>query len=50
MSDHTPSQPEGDRQDDQNTTDQPSPPHPTPSQAEGDRDDEAATDDGTEDE
>ncbi|GAA2394287.1 hypothetical protein [Streptomyces coeruleofuscus] len=37
MSDQTPSQAEGDREDDQNTT-----PTPTPSQAEGDRDDTAA--------
>ncbi|MEU7716669.1 hypothetical protein [Streptomyces tibetensis] len=35
MSDHTPSQAEGDRDDEQDTT-----PRPTPSQAEGDRDDE----------
>ncbi|MEV0240664.1 hypothetical protein AB0I06_12125 [Streptomyces sp. NPDC050674] len=34
MSDHTPSQAEGDRDDEQDTT-----PRPTPSQAEGDRDD-----------
>lgn len=37
MSDRTPSQAEGDRDDDQNT-----PPTPTPSQAEGDRDDTTA--------
>ncbi|GAA2270385.1 hypothetical protein GCM10010234_00820 [Streptomyces hawaiiensis] len=35
MSDHTPSQAEGDRDDEQDTT-----PRPTPSQAEGDRGDE----------
>ncbi|MFJ5994001.1 hypothetical protein [Streptomyces sp. NPDC092370] len=46
MSDHTPSQAEGDRDDERDTT-----PRPTPSQAEGDRD-EAGTegeDDGTDD-
>ncbi|GGU32797.1 hypothetical protein ACH4HG_08280 [Streptomyces coeruleorubidus] len=37
MSDQTPSQAEGDREDDQNTN-----PTPTPSQAEGDRDDTTA--------
>ncbi|WP_371671737.1 hypothetical protein OG985_31445 [Streptomyces sp. NBC_00289] len=41
MSDHTPSQAEGepDEPDTRNRTDHPAPPHPTPSQAEGDRDD-----------
>ncbi|MFE1842691.1 hypothetical protein [Streptomyces sp. NPDC059515] len=34
----TPSQAEGERDDDPDT--RPSPPHPTPSQAEGERDDE----------
>ncbi|MFJ1971127.1 hypothetical protein ACIO93_20855 [Streptomyces sp. NPDC087903] len=38
MSDHTPSQAEGDP-DEPDNTDHPAPPHPTPSQAEGDRDD-----------
>ncbi|MEV5434628.1 hypothetical protein AB0K80_01125 [Streptomyces sp. NPDC052682] len=42
MSDQTPSQAEGDREEDpQNTADHPAPPYPTPSQAEGDRDDTA---------
>ncbi|MFF8937559.1 hypothetical protein ACF08O_23000 [Streptomyces paradoxus] len=41
MSDHTPSQAEGDRDDEQDTT-----PRPTPSQAEGDRDDTSAEDEG----
>jgi hypothetical protein len=40
MSDHTPSQAEGDREDDQDTT-----PTPTPSQAEGDRDEPGTEDD-----
>ncbi|GGL68426.1 hypothetical protein GCM10010129_09740 [Streptomyces fumigatiscleroticus] len=39
MSDHTPSQAEGDRDDEGGSTDRQTPPHPTPSQAEGDRDD-----------
>lgn len=43
MSDQTPSQAEGDREDEQDTT-----PRPTPSQAEGDREDDSAPDDGTE--
>ncbi|WP_167409726.1 hypothetical protein [Streptomyces africanus] len=47
MSDHTPSQAEGDRDDQQDAPDRTAPPHPTPSQAEGDRDDTAAEDDGT---
>ncbi|WP_180989829.1 hypothetical protein [Streptomyces cahuitamycinicus] len=41
MSDHTPSQAEGDRDDEQDTT-----PRPTPSQAEGDRDDTSPRDEG----
>ncbi|MFD5338955.1 hypothetical protein [Streptomyces hawaiiensis] len=41
MSDHTPSQAEGDRDDEQDTT-----PRPTPSQAEGDRDDTSAQEEG----
>ncbi|MFF5367977.1 hypothetical protein [Streptomyces sp. NPDC013187] len=41
MSDHTPSQAEGDRDDEQDTT-----PRPTPSQAEGDRDDESTPGEG----
>ncbi|MFH9015269.1 hypothetical protein ACH4C6_28320 [Streptomyces sp. NPDC017943] len=40
MSEQTPSQAEGDRDDEPDTT-----PTPTPSQAEGDRDDEQDTDD-----
>ncbi|MEU9568553.1 hypothetical protein AB0D62_01420 [Streptomyces massasporeus] len=43
MSDHTPSQAEGDRDDEPDTT-----PRPTPSQAEGDRDAADATDTNTE--
>ncbi|MEU1848635.1 hypothetical protein ABZ499_04925 [Streptomyces sp. NPDC019990] len=43
MSDQTPSQAEGDREDEQDTT-----PRHTPSQAEGDREDDGAQDDGTE--
>ncbi|MFB7085639.1 hypothetical protein [Streptomyces sp. NPDC056296] len=43
MSDQTPSQAEGERDDERN--DAPDPPHTTPSQAEGERDDEDATDD-----
>lgn len=40
MSDHTPSQAEGDAEEpDTTTTAADSPEHPTPSQAEGDRDD-----------
>lgn len=41
MTEHTPSQAEGDRdeQDARDTAEQSSPDHPTPSQAEGDRDD-----------
>ncbi|WP_411148456.1 hypothetical protein [Streptomyces sp. A30] len=41
MSDHTPSQAEGepDAPDTRNTADESTPDHPTPSQAEGDRDD-----------
>lgn len=42
MSDHTPSQAEGDRDDEPDTT-----PHPTPSQAEGDRDESDTEDDDT---
>ncbi|MDG9711792.1 hypothetical protein [Streptomyces sp. DH10] len=42
MSDQTPSQAEGDREDDQNTDPTPT---PTPSQAEGDRDDTAEEED-----
>jgi hypothetical protein len=41
MSDHTPSQAEGDRDDERTAPDRRSPEHPTPSQAEGDRDDTA---------
>ncbi|MEV5881262.1 hypothetical protein AB0L74_00745 [Streptomyces sp. NPDC052020] len=41
MSDHTPSQAEGDRDDENTEPDRRSPGHPTPSQAEGDRDDTA---------
>jgi hypothetical protein len=41
MSDHTPSQAEGDREDERDTT-----PRPTPSQAEGDRGDTSAQDEG----
>ncbi|MFC8141321.1 hypothetical protein ACFUKV_06070 [Streptomyces paradoxus] len=41
MSDHTPSQAEGDRDDEQDPT-----PRPTPSQAEGDRDDTSTPDEG----
>ncbi|MFJ5728063.1 hypothetical protein [Streptomyces paradoxus] len=41
MSDHTPSQAEGDRDDEQDAT-----PRPTPSQAEGDRDDTSAEEEG----
>ncbi|MET9686496.1 hypothetical protein [Streptomyces coeruleorubidus] len=44
MSDQTPSQAEGDREDDQNTTPTPA---PTPSQAEGDRDDTTTEEDDT---
>jgi hypothetical protein len=47
MSDHTPSQAEGDRDDQQDTPDRTAPPPPTPSQAEGDRDDTDTEDDGT---
>jgi hypothetical protein len=43
MTDQTPSQAEGDRDDEPETQ---SPPHPTPAQAEGDRDDETGEDDG----
>ncbi|MET7453503.1 hypothetical protein ABZT03_16745 [Streptomyces sp. NPDC005574] len=40
MSEHTPSQAEGERDEpDTGHTGHPSPPHPTPSQAEGDRED-----------
>ncbi|MGW0336592.1 hypothetical protein ACWD0J_32895 [Streptomyces sp. NPDC003011] len=40
MSDHTPSQAEGEPDDaDPQNTGHPAPDHPTPSQAEGDRDD-----------
>ncbi|CAL9443629.1 hypothetical protein ACFVOR_13975 [Streptomyces sp. NPDC057837] len=42
MSEQTPSQAEGDREDEQDTT-----PTPTPSQAEGDRDDTEPEDDDT---
>ncbi|MFJ7338250.1 hypothetical protein ACIQU3_35960 [Streptomyces sp. NPDC101110] len=41
MSDHTPSQAEGDRDDERDTT-----PRPTPSQAEGDHDDANVPDEG----
>ncbi|MEG8275569.1 hypothetical protein [Streptomyces sp. AHA2] len=44
MSEQTPSQAEGDRDDEQDTT---SPPTPTPSQAEGDRDEPGTDDDST---
>ncbi|MEV5428994.1 hypothetical protein [Streptomyces sp. NPDC052701] len=48
MSDHTPSQAEGEREEDpQNPADRPSPPHPTPSQAEGDRDDQGSGDESS---
>ncbi|MHC3472224.1 hypothetical protein ACYF6T_26515 [Streptomyces sp. 7R007] len=42
MSEHTPSQAEGEPENDdsRNTSEHPAPDHPTPSQAEGDRDDE----------
>lgn len=40
MSEDTPSQAEGERDDDQDTPERPNPPHTTPSQAEGERDDE----------
>ncbi|MGX1274184.1 hypothetical protein [Streptomyces phaeoluteigriseus] len=45
MTDHTPSQAEGepDEPDTSNRTGTPAPDHPTPSQAEGERDDEADT-------
>lgn len=43
MTEHTPSQAEGDRGDEQRTAERPSPPHPTPSQAEGDRGDDRAS-------
>ncbi|MFF4019681.1 hypothetical protein [Streptomyces sp. NPDC001843] len=39
MSDHTPSQAEGEPEEPDSTTTAGSPEHPTPSQAEGDRDD-----------
>ncbi|MFI8945430.1 hypothetical protein ACIGO6_02810 [Streptomyces sp. NPDC053750] len=39
MSEDTPSQAEGER-DDEDTPERPNPPHTTPSQAEGERDDE----------
>ncbi|MGC0210713.1 hypothetical protein [Streptomyces levis] len=42
MSDQTPSQAEGDREDEQDTQ---NPPAPTPSQAEGERDDTESGDD-----
>lgn len=44
MTDQTPSQAEGDREDDQDT---PPTPTPTPSQAEGDRDDTEPGEDDT---
>lgn len=47
MSDHTPSQAEGDRDDQQDTPDRTAAPPPTPSQAEGDRDDTTAEEDDT---
>ncbi|MGK5698267.1 hypothetical protein ACSNOJ_36245 [Streptomyces sp. URMC 128] len=47
MSDHTPSQAEGDGDDRQDPPDRTTPPHPTPSQAEGDRDDTATEEDDT---
>ncbi|WP_167458237.1 hypothetical protein [Streptomyces ardesiacus] len=40
MSESTPSQAEGERDDEPDTADRPDPPHTTPSQAEGERDDE----------
>ncbi|MEU0737965.1 hypothetical protein [Streptomyces sp. NPDC006134] len=43
MTEHTPSQAEGDRDDEQRTTERRSPAHPTPSQAEGDRGDDRRT-------
>ncbi|WP_170109929.1 hypothetical protein [Streptomyces phaeoluteigriseus] len=45
MTDHTPSQAEGepDKADTPNRTGTPTPDHPTPSQAEGERDDETDT-------
>ncbi|CAL9533314.1 hypothetical protein SUDANB6_04102 [Streptomyces sp. enrichment culture] len=48
MSEHTPSQAEGDRDDEQGTAERQSPPHPTPSQAEGDRDDDRPAREGRE--
>ncbi|MFF5981474.1 hypothetical protein ACFY78_21745 [Streptomyces olindensis] len=42
MSEHTPSQAEGERDDEQDTT-----PQPTPSQAEGERDESDTEDDDT---
>ncbi|MDQ1019679.1 hypothetical protein [Streptomyces afghaniensis] len=47
MSDPTPSQAEGDRDDQQDPPDRTATPHPTPSQAEGDRDETATEDDDT---
>ncbi|MFI6853097.1 hypothetical protein [Streptomyces sp. NPDC050416] len=47
MSDHTPSQAEGDRDDQQDAPERTTPAHPTPSQAEGDRDDTATEEDDT---
>ncbi|MFJ9736903.1 hypothetical protein [Streptomyces sp. NPDC101166] len=51
MSEHTPSQAEGEPEepDARDTTGQPSPDHPTPSQAEGDRDDADDADEGGQD-
>ncbi|GHB34352.1 hypothetical protein GCM10010377_26460 [Streptomyces viridiviolaceus] len=40
MSETTPSQAEGERDDDPAADDRPDPPHTTPSQAEGERDDD----------
>ncbi|WP_159392883.1 hypothetical protein [Streptomyces cyaneogriseus] len=49
MTEHTPSQAEGDRDDERDTPDRQSPPRPTPSQAEGDRDDSAGSGTGNAD-
>ncbi|MFV0136145.1 hypothetical protein ACLGIH_23565 [Streptomyces sp. HMX87] len=47
MSDQTtPSQAEGERDDDRTAPERQSPPHPTPSQAEGEREEEPTTDTG----
>ncbi|MBD0417648.1 hypothetical protein H0H10_00330 [Streptomyces sp. TRM S81-3] len=45
MSETTPSQAEGERDDEPNTPVRQMPPHTTPSQAEGERDDERDTED-----